>query len=67
MHQVFHVVALIGFMVAGALAFVGVVSPLLFPEGGGFRLVALRSALILALLGAAGLLLDRGLHAILGV
>ena len=66
MHQVFHVLALIGFMVAGALAFVGVVSPLLFPEG-GFRLVALRSALILAFLGAAGLLLDRGLHAILGV
>jgi hypothetical protein len=67
MHQLFHVLALSGFMVAGALAFVGLVSPLLFPEGGGFRLVALRSALILALLAIFGLLLDRGLHAILGV
>lgn len=67
MHQVFHVVALVGFMVAGALAFVGLVSPLLFPEAGGLRLVALRSALILGLVAAAGLLLDRIVHTFLGL
>lgn len=66
MHEAFHVVALVGFMVAAALAFVGLVSPMLFPEGGGFRLLALRSAAILAGLAAGGLLADRALHGIIG-
>ncbi len=66
MHEVFHVIALIGFMIAAALAFVGLVSPMLFPEGGGFRLLALKSSAILAGIAAGGLLADRALHAVIG-
>lgn len=66
MHEAFHVIALIGFMIAAAFAFVGIISPMLFPEGGGFRLLAFKSAIILAGLAAVGLVADRVLHSLLG-
>jgi hypothetical protein len=52
-HQVFHVIALVAFLMSLATAFVGFIAPLLFEDQAGLRVPALRSSLIL--LAAAGL------------
>lgn len=54
-HQVFHVIALLGFLGALATAFLGLTAPLLFPDRSGIRTPAVRTALLLLLAAGGGL------------
>lgn len=65
LHQVFHVIALLAFLAALALAFVGMTAPLLFPDRGGMNIPALRTSLLLVLAAAGGLAGDWLVHNLL--
>jgi hypothetical protein len=62
LHQLFHVVFLLGFLAAVALAAVAMMAPLLFPERGELRLPPRRAALVLAAAAAGALAADWLLH-----
>lgn len=62
MHQIFHVVALVAFLAALGVAFLGVTAPLMFPEKDSIRVPALRGSLLLAVSAAAGLGADWLIH-----
>jgi hypothetical protein len=57
-HQVFHVIALVAFLTALATAFVGFVAPLLFPDGAGLRMPAIKTSILLLAAAALGLFGD---------
>lgn len=54
-HQVFHVIALLAFLAALALAFVGMTAPLMFPDRDRMSAPALKTSLLLLLAAAGGL------------
>ena len=64
MHQIFHVLALLLFLPAIAVAFLGLIQPLL-GDAGGVRLPALRTSLLLAAGAALGLGADSLVHHLL--
>lgn len=55
MHQALHVLILLFFLGALAMAFLGLAAPLVFQDRGGGRLPAFRTSVLLA--GAAGAVL----------
>jgi len=61
MHQVVHVVVLLLFLPAMAVAFLGLLRPLL-GDAGGFKLPALRTSLMLAGAAIAGLGVEWLMH-----
>lgn len=65
MHQIFHVVALVAFLTALGVAFLGVMAPLMFsPESDreSIRVPALKGSVLLALAAGAGLGADWLIH-----
>lgn len=61
MHQIFHVLVLLLFLPAMAVAFLGLIRPLL-GDSSGIRLPALKTSLLLAVGAAAGLGADWLIH-----
>lgn len=64
-HDVFHVVALISFLAAMGVAFIGIAAPALFEQSERASLPRLRTSLLLGLAAAGGLAADWLLHKIL--
>ncbi|MGH9199587.1 MAG: hypothetical protein ACRD1T_28135 [Acidimicrobiia bacterium] len=65
MHQIFHVVALVAFLTALGVAFLGVTAPLMFPSQDSqesIRLPALKGSVLLAVAAGAGLGADWLIH-----
>lgn len=62
LHQIFHVIALVGFLGAVATAFLGLAAPLLFIERSGIKTPALRTAFLLLLAAGGGLTGDWVVH-----
>ena len=58
MHQVFHVAVLVAFLTAMAVAFLGVVAPILFGDRTAVRLPGLKFSVVIGILAAALLAFD---------
>ena len=62
MHQVFHVVALVAFLVGLAVAFLGTVVPILFGDRTALNLPSLRASLAIGVAAFTALALDWIIH-----
>ena len=64
-HEIFHVVALVSFLGAMGVAFIGVAAPVLFGANEDRSVPRLRTSLLLAAAAMAGLAADWAMHKLL--